>query len=111
MELSISLLNTCLSKNAPNRFTTHLLILFTSCIRLLCSIDHNLGYNKLSGSYDSISSCSLYFIQRFYLRTARQIRLIDRFVGAALVNIVTFSENIQGLIIHWTILETPIGPV
>jgi ATP-binding cassette, subfamily C (CFTR/MRP), member 1 len=32
-------------------------------------------------------------------------------IGVALVNIVTFSESIQGLIIHWTILETSIGAV
>ena len=33
------------------------------------------------------------------------------FVGAALVQIVSFSENIQGLIIAWTILETAVGAV
>ncbi|KAI9745821.1 MAG: hypothetical protein M1818_000502 [Claussenomyces sp. TS43310] len=33
------------------------------------------------------------------------------FIGVALLNIVTFSENLQGLIIHWTVLETSIGAV
>ncbi|RDL30478.1 Uncharacterized protein BP5553_10356 [Venustampulla echinocandica] len=33
------------------------------------------------------------------------------FIGVALVNIVTFSENLQALITHWTVLETSIGAV
>ena len=33
------------------------------------------------------------------------------FIGVALINIVTFSENIQSLIMHWTVLETSLGAV
>lgn len=33
------------------------------------------------------------------------------FIGVALLNIVTFSENLQQLITHWTVLETSIGAV
>ncbi|PGH20053.1 hypothetical protein AJ80_03703 [Polytolypa hystricis UAMH7299] len=33
------------------------------------------------------------------------------FIGVALLNVVTFSENLQGLITHWTNLETSIGAV
>lgn len=33
------------------------------------------------------------------------------FIGVALINIVTFSENLQALITHWTVLETSIGAV
>jgi ABC-type multidrug transport system fused ATPase/permease subunit len=33
------------------------------------------------------------------------------FVGLALLNIVTFTENLQGLIMQWTVLETSIGAV
>lgn len=33
------------------------------------------------------------------------------FVGLALLNVVTLSENLQGLILQWTVLETSIGAV
>lgn len=33
------------------------------------------------------------------------------FIGVALVNIVTFSENLHALLTHWTVLETSIGAV
>lgn len=33
------------------------------------------------------------------------------FIGVALLNIVTFTENLQGLIMQWTVLETSIGAV
>ncbi|KAJ6134374.1 ABC transporter integral membrane type 1 [Penicillium sp. IBT 18751x] len=33
------------------------------------------------------------------------------FLGVALLNIVTFTENLQGLIMQWTVLETSIGAV
>ncbi|KAE8368379.1 hypothetical protein BDV27DRAFT_168126 [Aspergillus caelatus] len=33
------------------------------------------------------------------------------FIGLALLNIVTFTENLQGLIKQWTVLETSIGAV
>ncbi|KAH8665276.1 putative ABC multidrug transporter [Tricladium varicosporioides] len=33
------------------------------------------------------------------------------FIGVALINIVTFSENLQALITHWTVLETSIGAI
>ena len=33
------------------------------------------------------------------------------FIGVALINIVTFNENIQALIMHWTVLEMSIGAV
>ena len=32
-------------------------------------------------------------------------------IGLALLNIVTFTENLQGLIKQWTVLETSIGAV
>lgn len=33
------------------------------------------------------------------------------YIGVALLNIVTFTENLQGLIMQWTVLETSIGAV
>ncbi|KAH6677549.1 P-loop containing nucleoside triphosphate hydrolase protein [Halenospora varia] len=33
------------------------------------------------------------------------------FIGVALINIVTFSGNLQALLTHWTVLETSIGAV
>ncbi|RAK71485.1 P-loop containing nucleoside triphosphate hydrolase protein [Aspergillus fijiensis CBS 313.89] len=38
-------------------------------------------------------------------------RLSAGFIGVALLNIVTFTENLQGLIMQWTVLETSIGAV
>lgn len=32
-------------------------------------------------------------------------------IGVALLNVVTFTENLQGLILQWTVLETSIGAV
>ncbi|XP_044715562.1 ABC transporter domain-containing protein [Hirsutella rhossiliensis] len=69
----------------------------------------------------------LYFLQRFYLRTSRQLRLleleskaplyshvletIDGMISIALVNLMTFGESLAGLITVWTELETSLGAV
>ncbi|KAF5864601.1 hypothetical protein ETB97_007159 [Aspergillus alliaceus] len=38
-------------------------------------------------------------------------KLSASFIGLALLNVVTFTENLQGLVKQWTVLETSIGAV
>jgi ABC-type multidrug transport system fused ATPase/permease subunit len=45
------------------------------------------------------------------IAVATRGKLSAGFVGVALLNVVTFSENLQGLVTQWTVLETSIGAV
>ncbi|KAJ6023717.1 ABC transporter integral membrane type 1 [Penicillium herquei] len=45
------------------------------------------------------------------IAVATRGKLSAGFIGVALVNIVTLTENLQGLIMQWTTLETSIGAV
>ncbi|KAJ5727035.1 ABC transporter integral membrane type 1 [Penicillium malachiteum] len=45
------------------------------------------------------------------IAVATRGKLSAGFIGVALVNVVTLTENLQGLIMQWTTLETSIGAV
>ncbi|KAK7752799.1 hypothetical protein SLS62_005141 [Diatrype stigma] len=62
----------------------------------------------------------LYVVQVFYLRTSRQLRLLDLetksplysgFAGASFVTLMAFGENLSGIVIYYTRLETSIGAI
>ncbi|WDK11393.1 ABC transporter [Colletotrichum graminicola] len=111
-----------------NRFSEDMQLLdMTSAVSVLAKLAVLAVFSQYLGAALPLLGLVLYALQRFYLRTSRQVRLLEieakaplyahfsesaaGAAGVSLVMVVGFSEVLARLIQTWTELESSVGAV